>query len=159
MSLIELVVVMAGCMILLLCSSQFIGTVQRMVARAELGLLALTVRTEQQKALLTGTEKKIIFEPDGSGYTAATRKYQFQRGISLGAPPGAYGPPSDPRTPITKPLTFPDRTITCYPRGSIQAGTVYLKAPAYQHYYALTAGVAHYSFLRLYQYKLNWIPL
>jgi hypothetical protein len=159
MSLTELVVVIAGFMILLLCSGQFMGMVQRMVARAELGLLALTIRTEQQKALLTGMEKTVVFTPEGSGYLAATQHHQFQHGIELGAPPGAYGPPSDPRTPITKPLTFPNHTITCYPRGNIQAGTVYLKAPAYQQYYALTAGVAQFSFLRLYQYRLDWIPL
>jgi hypothetical protein len=158
-SLIELVVVLAGFMILLLCSGQFVGIVQRMVARAELGLLALTIRTEQQKALLTGTEKTIVFGPEGSGYVVAAQRHQFQHGITLGAPPGAYGPPGDPRAPITRPLTFPNRTITCYPRGSIQAGTVYLKAPAYRQYYAITAGVAQFSFLRLYQYRLDWIPL
>jgi len=159
MSLTELIVVIAGCMILLLCSGQFMGMIQRMIARAELGLLALTVRTEQQKALLTGTEKTIIFKPDGLGYVTPTQRHQFQQGITLGAPPGAYGPPSDPRTPISKPLTFPNNTIICYPRGKIQAGTVYLKAPAYNQYYALTAGVAQYSFLRLYRYRLDWIPL
>lgn len=175
MSLIELVVVLAGCMILVLCSTQFVSVVQRVTARAELGLLALTIRTEQQTALLTGTERTIVFYPHNNApvaterearsrtaaeqYATATQLHTLARGVTFAAPPGALGSPADPRKPITKPITFVDSKLTCYPQGTMQAGTIYLAAPTYKQYYALTSSVACYAFLRLYQYRLNWSPL
>lgn len=158
-TLIELVVVLAGLMLLVLFGGQCVSTVQRIAARAELGLLVLTMRTEQQTALLTGSERTITFNKDGSGYATGTSAHTFQRGVVFGAPPGALGSPSNPRKPITKPITFLDNTVICYPQGTVQSGTIYLAAPAYNQYYALTSGVAQYSFLRLYKYRLNWIPL
>ncbi len=158
-TLIELVVVMAGFMILVLLGGQFVSTVQRVTARTELGLLALTIRTEQQTALLTGAERVITFKKDMSGYATHTSTHTFQKGIVFGAPLGALGSPSDPRKLIKKPVTFIDNTLVCYPQGTIQAGTIYLADPRHNQYYALTSGVARYSFLRLYQYRLNWVSL
>lgn len=169
MSLIELVVVLAGCMMLVLCSTQFVSVVQRITARAELGLLALTIRTEQQTALLTGTEREVVFccnnqaaAPQGvaaDSYRTRVQLHTLARGVTFGAPPGALGSPADPCKPITKPITFVNNKLICYPQGTIQAGTIYLAAPAYGQYYALTSSVAQHAFLRLYQYRLNWILL
>ncbi len=157
--MLELVVVITVSMILLFLGFQFSSAVQRIAARAELALLAVTICTEQQTALLTDTQRVITFDAHGLGYATQTRSHTFQRGIVLGVPPRGVGSPSDPHKEITNPVTFIDNKLVCYPHGTVQAGTVYLAAPAYNQYYALTSAVSRYSFLRLYQHRLTWIPL
>lgn len=158
-SLIELVVALAAFMVLCVGGAYIFDGVQCITTRAELALLALTLKAEQQKALVTATKRTTILDNDGLGYYTQSNRHRFQRGIMYAAAAGAYGPPASPTKPVTKAVTFAGNTITCYPTGAMNAGTIYLGAPSLNQYYALTNSVAHNSFLRLYKYRLNWIPL
>lgn len=158
-SLVELVVALAAFMVLCVGGIALFEGVQQIATRAELALLALTLQTEQQKALVTAAELVTTIDADGSGYHTATKHHRFQRGIALSFPPGAYGPPAHPTKLITKPVTFAHNKVICYPRGTMNAGTVYLGSKRFNQYYAITNSIAYNSFLRLYQYRLNWISL
>ncbi len=158
-SLIELVVALAAFMVLCVGGISLFEGVQQIATRAELALLALTLQSEQQKALVTATELVTTIDVDGSGYHTATKHHRFQRGVTLAFPPGAYGPPAYPAKPIAKAVTFAHNNVICYPKGTMSAGTIYFGNRYFNRYYALTNSIAHNSFLRLYQYRLNWIPL
>lgn len=140
-------------------STQFFSGLQRIVARLELVLLSVAIRGAHQRALLLDKDQKITFYRDGSGYYSDHTEHRFAAGIVLAAPPGALGPPAAPRKRITNPVTFPDQTVTCYKNGIIHPGSIYLSDMRNAHFYALTSSIAQISFLRLYQYRLNWISL
>jgi hypothetical protein len=157
--LIELSVVLTASVSLLLLGIHFFSGTQQIISHLELTLLAMSIKTMQQTSLITGKEQSITFDTTGSGYSSKNTIHRFAQGVQLCAPSGALGPPSSPQKPIPAYVTFKNHTITCTKHGTIQSGTVYLGTPSHNIFYALTSGVAQFPFLRLYKYRLKWIPL
>lgn len=159
-SLIELVVVISIGMLLLLCGAQVVSGLHGLVTRAEVALLSATIHAEQQKAMITGEPRAITFNADHAGYATQAHNHQLQRGVAFIAPPGALGPPSDPRKPIARPITFVGNKLVCHRYGIIKPGTIYIGDAKHHLFYALTVNVAQHSFVRNYAYRnKRWLPL
>jgi len=145
--------------VLIVGSIQLITPMRRFIARAELALLAATIRTEQQKARITGIERTVQFVQNNTGYTTQTSTHHLQPGITFGFPPGSYGPPSKEQNLITKPITFKNNQLVCHRTGIVHPGTIYLSDQRNKLFYALTASVSRHTFLRSYYYADHWVPL
>lgn len=159
-SIIELVVVVSIGMLLMLLSVHVISGLHGLIMHAELALLSATLHAEQQKAVVTGEPRVITFDVDHAGYATKTRKHRLQRGVTFTAPPSALGPPSNPRKPIERPITFTDDKLVCHRYGIIKPGTIYLGDAKNQLFYALTVNVAQHSFVRNYAYReKRWVSL
>jgi len=75
--------------------------------------------------------------------------------IQFGIMPNIKGPPSSAHTLITKPISFKNNTLVCYPSGIISAGTIYMTDNK-QCMYALSCPVGYVSYLRKYRYANGW---
>ena len=88
-------------------------------------------------------------------YASVHQQYHLRKAI-FNYLPGTMGPPSNPVYPITQPITFAQDTITFYPDGTMNAGTIYITDQDQTSMYALTIGVTEFPFIRTYLYANQW---
>lgn len=98
----------------------------------------------------------MLLDETGNRYHCDGVWYNLPATIRFGFLPESKGPPSTPTRPIRSAITFPGKKVSCFPDGTIQAGTVYLVDDKKSSMYALTSGVSAVSFLRKYRYDGTW---
>jgi prepilin-type N-terminal cleavage/methylation domain-containing protein len=155
-SLIELTLVVAlVALIATLCvySSSWLN---HTVAHTQLEQLQAACRACQCHAIATKKEQRLVFDNLCASYEALGSRSSFTTGICGGCAPGMQGPPSKPVAAPAKCCTFEDNTIIFYPDGIISSGVLYLLDTKTGRQYALSSGVGHTSFLRLYSYDGVW---
>jgi hypothetical protein len=83
--------------------------------------------------------------------TFITRHESFKlESLSYGYHPQLYGPPTDPRKPLTHFNSFVSDRITCTTDGSISHGTIYLLDKS-NNQYAITIPIVPFGSLRIYK--------
>ncbi len=111
----------------------------------------------QQQARLLGKIRTMTVFPEAGSYSVASKKYVLPPLVRFGIIPGVKGPPSKPLNTLSKPVTFTDQVITFHPSGALQSGALYLTDQAGLCLYAVTVGVAPYSYVRRYAYQDGWV--
>lgn len=140
--LFELTVALALIAGMLSCGIGAFGYWDRVLVRSQLQELAAVMETVQHRALMSGTQQDLVFEEHG--YRADGVYYALPPQIKFGSVPGALGPPAQPHRPVTSPVTFIRRTMSCAPEGVLRAGTVYLTDHHQRYSYALSVPVGGY---------------
>lgn len=154
--MIELMVAIAIVGLLGGIASAHIGAYRYTAIQQQIVLFALAWRELQQSAMARNEQEEMIFDEVGHRYKIHGAWYELPSKIRFGFLPDSKGPPSRPTHPIGVPITFPGKKVTCFPDGTIQAGTVYLIDDQKERMYALTSGVSAVSFLRKYRYDGTW---
>jgi Tfp pilus assembly protein FimT len=124
--------------------------------RAELEALYQMCLYAQRHAIMTGEACTVVLNTDKNSYSCNGHACVLAKGVCFGVLPQVKGPPSAPQKIITQVTTFKNNQISCSPEGTIDAGTVYLTDGSSACLYALTSGVAPYSYLRKYRYAGTW---
>ena len=122
---------------------------------AEAEALRSTLWYLQQQARAQNKQITLTFNETESLYTTDIETHKLSRQVKFGIMPGILGPPSDPKKPVKKAITFPDKKIVVHPHGTIKAGTAYLIDERQNLLYAITVPIAGVSYIRLYQYRNN----
>lgn len=155
-TLIELSVVVALVMIVATLVMVHGTYMHRVLVHAEIEKLALICRYLQNGAMTTNQEKTLKFDLKNRTYAYDSTKGKLSCNVEFGMIDGIKGPPSHPTETIQKPITFKNNTITFYPDGIIQAGTLYLISSDKQVMYALSNSVSQVSYMRIYKYDKRW---
>jgi type II secretory pathway pseudopilin PulG len=158
-SLVELLVVCTIVVLLAGLCAHGLSNVQRATVRSELALLHSTCRYAQKSAIAMHQEQRIVLDLSAHAYTYGATRHVLHAGVIFGFPPLAKGPPAHPEALLTKPSSFVDNTIVCYPTGIISAGSLYLSNAARSCCYALSNGVSQVSYVRCYEYQGKWVLL
>ncbi len=153
--LIELLVVIT---ILTLLSYVAIShyTASSLHARTELQLLYQACIYMQRRALLKNEPQTLRFDLAEQKYHFENKTHTLAPGTMFGIIQGVKGPPSTPTKPLTTACTFKNNSITFYPDGIIDAGSIYITNKGRTQLYALTNAVSTYSYLRAYCYADTW---
>ena len=125
-------------------------------ARAELQTLYQMCLYAQRRAISSGQECAIQIDVKKHRYACNGMICMLSDGVQFNILPNVKGPPSSPQHHLTQMCTFKNNCITCSSDGIIDAGTIYITDFAKQNLYALTSGVAPYSYLRMYRYAGKW---
>jgi len=160
-SLIELTVVLALVAILVTLVMAGTRAYSRFLVRAEIEKLYMVCSYVKQVAQTTGQPQAISFNPQQASYNYENAQEKLAPQVVFGAVPGAKGPPSAPRNPISRAITFPNNQIIFHPTGIMQAGTVYISSRDSDlqdlcNTHALSCAVSQVSFLRRYVYDGGW---
>lgn len=124
--------------------------------RAELEALYQICLYAQRRAISSGQTCTVLLDVEKHTYACNGQVCRLADGVRFGVLPQVKGPPSVPQQIITKASTFKDNQISCSPEGVIAAGTIYMIDGTGQCLYALTSGIAPYSYLRKYRYADKW---
>jgi len=130
--------------------------ITRGYVRAELAALYQMCVYAQRCAISSGQSCAVILDIEQNRYWCNDRICTLASGVQFGIISGVKGPPSAPQQPITHASTFRNNRISCSPDGIIDAGTIYLIDADKRFLYALTAGVAPYSYVRMYRFAGTW---
>lgn len=152
----EVLVGIALVMLMVSIASVQVRNYQHVYIKQQLSLLALNWHELQQRAMARGKQEDMLLDEDQHRYYVNGQWHDLPSVIRFGFLPNAKGPPSSPTTPLRSAITFPNKKISCFPDGTIQAGTVYLVDEGKRYMYALTSGVSAVSFLRKYRYDGAW---
>jgi prepilin-type N-terminal cleavage/methylation domain-containing protein len=160
-SLIELTVVLALAAILATLVMATSGVYSRFLVRAELDKLYSVCCYVKQVAQVTGRPEAVSFNLGQHSYSYENVQEKLAPPVVFGAELGAKGPPSSPRSPIARAVTFPNNQIIFHPTGIMQAGTVYISSrdsasQDLRNTHALSCAVSQVSFLRRYAYDGTW---
>lgn len=128
----------------------------RFILQTEVEKLFSHCLAQQYKALMSGSNQRIVFDPKHGSYSIDNHRYKLPDDIQFGATDSAKGPPSAPSKKITKPVTWKNNTLVCHASGIIQPGTVYLTTRNKTQSWALSNGIGTVSFLRKYRYDGKW---
>ncbi len=128
----------------------------RFILQTEVEKLFSHCMHQQYKALMSGSNQTITFNPKQQIYTVGNQTYKLPTTIEFAMPGGAKGPPSKPTKKITKPITWKNNTLICHTSGIMQSGTVYLTNKRKTQGWAISNGVGTVSFLRKYRYDGKW---
>lgn len=155
-TLIEMTVTVALCALIVGLITINMGFVNQLALQAELESLQTACMYAQCAAQMQDEQQHILFDSINHSYTCCGHLHKLPPHIRFGVVPGLQGPPADPHNMVTHPITFHEQTITCTSQGIMRSGTVYLKDISEHYQYALTAAVAHVSYLRKYRYDGTW---
>ncbi len=128
----------------------------KLVVRNELALLQSTCSYLQARAMANNEIQELLFDEQQQGYSHGESFHQLPSWVRMGILPAVKGPPSSPTAYLKNAITFADKKITFHPDGIIGSGTVYLTTGEGTDLYALTSGISHVSFLRMYHYDGAW---
>lgn len=155
-SLIEILVVLVLLGLMVCLGSYSLGYLHRNRVRQEIDLLAATCFYMRSLAIAHHREYELDFDELRQSYTYENQVYHLPHTVRFGLLPGMKGPPSAPATVVQHAITFPGKKIIFYPDGIISSGTVYLTDESRRYAYALSNGIAQFSFLRTYAYETSW---
>jgi Tfp pilus assembly protein FimT len=155
-SLLELMIVIG--MIMIIACFALINTrsLHKLVVHNELALLQSTCSYLQAQAIANNEIQELLFDEQEQRYSYKESSHQLPSPVRIGILPGVKGPPSSPTTALSHAITFADKKITFHPDEIIGSGTIYLTDAAGTDLYALTSGISHVSFLRMYHYDGAW---
>lgn len=124
--------------------------------RAEVEALYQMCLYAQRRAMSSGHVCTVTLDLAKHAYMCDEHTCELSKNVRFGILPHVKGPPSAPQESLTSTSTFKNNRINCSPEGTIDAGTVYLIDVEKKSLYALTSGVAPYSYVRTYRYAGNW---
>ena len=124
--------------------------------KQQVAVFAFSWYALQQQAMARQRQEDMLLDEAKNRYYMSGQWQELPPGIRFGFLPNTKGPPSAPTTVLQSAITFPGKKVSCYPDGTIQAGTVYLVNDKKSCMYALTSGVSAVSFLRKYRYDGTW---
>lgn len=155
-SLIELMIVL----VIIVIIAMLVGTSKILVTdtamRLELNKLHAVCQYAQRYAMASNQSQVITFNIPANTYRFHDREEKLVSGIQFGFIPGVKGPPAHPVSALSKPITFLEESITFYPDGIIQSGTIYLVNARNTIMYALSNAVSQVSHMRMYIYDGSW---
>lgn len=157
-SLFELILCIALFALILSLSAHFMRGTDHLLVERELDRLYAAILFLQRKAIIEHKPCHLTFDMRHRQYYTDTSS-TLSLGIMFGVPHGVLGPPSRPIHLIEEPITWPQRTLTCYPDGTISAGTLYITNAKQTYLYALTCDASQVSHIRRYRYDGRWILL
>lgn len=156
--LIELLVIIA-----LLSTLSYVAIKQftnsTLQTRIELQLLYQTCMYMQRRALVKKEPQTISLDLAGQCYHFEGKTHKLLPDARFDIIKGVKGPPATPTKILTSACTFKNNSITFYPDGIIDAGSIYITNKDHTLLYALTNAVSTYSYLRTYCYADTWNPL
>lgn len=152
MTLLECCITIGIIAFISLLGAHFFRLQSQSLLRFELEKLYSGVMYAQRKAIVTGQEQAVIIDIPNKSYYIDGGKHKLLAGIMYGSPQNAWGPPAHPVYQIDKSVTFKECTIICYPDGTLNAGTIYLKDVRSRYFVALTSGITPIVYLRMYRY-------
>lgn len=155
-SLIELMVVIALCMIIISLGTVNTKFLNKAAVHVYINELYNTCYFLQRMAMATGHIQELVLDSTSQSYSYNGHNCKLPSIVQFGIISGAKGPPSSPNKIIVQAITFPDKKIHFYPDGIIESGTVYLCDASGKDLYALTSGITPVSFLRKYRYDGKW---
>lgn len=110
----------------------------------------------QSLAIIKNLPYTLAINPATSAYLSPVYSALLTPQVKLGAHEPLYGPPSNPYQLITTATTFAHNTITFYPSGAIQPGTLYLHS-AFAHYQmAVSIDIGTPAHVQIYAYQHGW---
>lgn len=124
--------------------------------RLELNKLHAVCQYAQRYAMASNQAQVITFNIPANTYYFQGREEKLSSGMQFGFIPGVKGPPAHPVSVLSKPITFSEGSITFYPDGIMQSGTIYLVNARNTVMYALSNAVSQVSHMRLYTYDGSW---
>lgn len=154
-SLLELSFVLALIGLLVTLGIMVFPSYDRLFAHAELDRLYMGFLACAHKAMATGVAQTIEFDPTNNTIALDGAVQKLTQRVCFGSLAESWGPPASPTTRIEDPVTFKYHQATCYPDGTIQAGSIYLTDSDKQHMFALTSAVGQIAYVRRYRYKAN----
>ncbi len=155
-NLFELLIALAMITIIATLTITNTSFLNRFILQTEVEKLFSNCMHQQYKALMSGSNQTIIFNPKQQTYSLGNQKHTLSTSIEFGVPSDAKGPPSKPTKKITKPITWKNNTLICHTSGIIKSGTVYLANKSKTQGWAISNGVGTVSFLRKYRYDGKW---
>ncbi len=155
-SLIEVVIVLGILMIMLTFSFANITFLNRALVHSEVDKLYSICMYLQRCAMVSNQKKVLTFDTINNMYHYNDYKERFPHYVRFGFLPGTKGPPSSPSLIVKSAVTFKNHSITFYPDGIIQSGTVYVTDIHKQFMYAISSPIAQVSYLRKYRYDGYW---
>jgi type II secretion system protein H len=155
-SLIELMVVLAIIALIAMLTGTGSRALTDLATRLELDKLYALCHYAQRYAMASNQIQTITFNIPANSYRFREREEKLASGVQFGFIQGAQGPPAQPVSALSKPITFLGEHITFYPDGIIQAGTLYLVNDKKTIMYALSNAVSQVSHLRKYVYDGSW---
>ena len=127
--------------------------------KAELLTLMNICELQHQRAVLEQCPCTIIFDPKYHSYSYDDSTIHFPPQVRFHLCDGVKGPPASPRNLPSDVVTFDRHTITFYPEGNIQAGSIYCSDHMYRCQYAVTVPVDGPPRFHLYRYSGNWVAM
>lgn len=155
-SLIEVMVCLSIILLGMGVCMQQQGIFKRMIIRQEMNRLFHEIYAVRSVAMIQGEPREIRFDRIAHRYESGGIWHDLPAVIKFGVLPGIQGPPSRPQSAIVDPIHFVGHRITCYPDGTIQAGTIYVIDDDALYQYAITSGASSVSLLRKYRYDGSW---
>ena len=152
----ELLVAIAIIALLASITCVNLGAYRYTCMRQQIALFELSWRQLQQASMARNLQQEMLFDEAGHRYKIDGIWHALPSMLRFGFLTTSKGPPSSPINLIHTAITFPGKKVTCFPDGTIQAGTVYLVDDQKCTMYALTCGVSAVSFLRKYRYDGTW---
>jgi Tfp pilus assembly protein FimT len=153
--LIELVVVIAIFAFITTLAVMHFDWLGSVLVKSEMYALRAACLYAQQRAQTSNSIEHIFLNLHEHSYTINGHTYHLSQGVVFGSVPGVVGPHAVGAR-RGRASTFSNDTITFYPNGIIQAGMVCMMEPGACVMYALTCGVAHTSYMRMYRYDGVW---
>lgn len=124
--------------------------------RLELEKLYALCQYAQRYAMASNNIQTITFNVSTNTYRFLEWEEQLTSGVQFGFMRNAQGPPAQPTSLLSKPITFAGNHITFYPDGIMQSGTLYLVNTNKTSMYALSNAVSQVSHVRKYKYNGAW---
>lgn len=160
-TLLELLMVIAIISIISMMAVPLLVQRPTAILAYELEKLTTILAYLQQRALATNQEQVLVIDAVRNEYRVVspskTVTYSLAKDLEWGFISGAYGPPSNPITPLTQVSTFPGSNnlfnIKIIPNGNISPGAVYLTDHLRRVMGALTCSISQVSYIRAYLYN------
>lgn len=152
-SIIEIVIFLAIIVLLTTITLTNFWFLQRSVVQLELSQLQAAFDYTRQLAIATNQAQTITFDQTNHSYNYSKYQAQLSNYTRFGFAPGTYGPPSDPKSPLTQAITFENQQVLISPQGVIAPGAIYLTDQQHKLTYALTVPLSQITLMRKYK---NW---
>jgi hypothetical protein len=124
---------------------------QRSVVQLELSQLQAAFDYTRQLAIATNQPQMITFDQTNHSYNYSKYQDKLSNYTRFGFAPGTYGPPSDPKNPLTQAITFDQQQVLISPQGVIAPGAIYLTDQQHKLTYALTVPLSQITLMRKYK--------
>lgn len=149
--MIEIVIYLAIIILLTTITLTNFWFLQRSVVQLELSQLQAAFDYTRQLAIATNQAQIITFDQTNHSYNYGKYSHKLPNYSRFGYAPHTYGPPSDPKTPITQAITFDQQQALISPQGVIAPGTVYLTDQQHKLTCALTTPLSQITLMRKYK--------
>jgi len=153
--------VMLWCSVLGICAGILVNVAQwhdHALVRNEIDTLYYVLVAHTFRACAEDCVCDIVM--DERGWKAHNETHELADDVVFGVMSGCKGPPSDPTSYISYPITFSHQRIRLYPDGKIQPGTVYFTDKSLRVGYAISCPVGKISYIRRYRYTAGtWSAL